>query len=264
MHPIREARIRSVLEEIESLQLFNSVKWLDTIDSTNRFMKDSIKSGELSSPALVVASQQTSGVGRGNNKWFSPEGCLMFTIAMPIQLGEGLLPLNVGLTIARAIEPILRATPKIKWPNDLYVAERKVGGILIEVVTAKQPVAIVGVGLNCQVDFSAAPLDVKARATSLHEHALLKEPEEYSPVSVLLRVIREWSELEQDDEKNREQLLAAWPAYTMLDGRRVCIESAGEQIHGICNGITDTGAIQIIDTNAQRRNIIAGTILSFE
>lgn len=264
MHPIREARVRSVLDEIESWQLFKSVQWLDSIDSTNRFMKDSIKSGELSSPAIVVASQQTSGVGRGNNKWFSPDGCLMFTIAMPIRLGEGLLPLSIGLTIAQAIEPILSVPPKIKWPNDLYVAERKVGGILIEVVTAEQPVAIVGVGLNCQVDFSAAPEDVKIRATSLHEHALLKEQEEYSPESVLLRVIKEWSELEQDDEKNREHLLTAWPDYSMLEGRRVCIESAGEQIHGICNGITEAGAIQVIDTNAQRRNIIAGTVLSFE
>ncbi|XZE19242.1 biotin--[acetyl-CoA-carboxylase] ligase [Pirellulaceae bacterium SH449] len=264
MHPIREARVRSVLEEIKSSQLFQSVQWFDTIDSTNRFTKDSIRTGTFPYPALVVANQQTSGVGRGNNKWFSPDGCLMFTLALPFKLGEGLLPLHMGLTIVEAIEPLLNAPPKIKWPNDVYVADRKVGGILIEVVTLDQPVAIVGIGLNCQVDFSGAPQDVQSRATSLHEFACVQKPEEYSPESILLRIISKWSELEPDHDANRERLLKIWPQYSLLDGKQVYIESAGEQIHGYCNGITESGALQIIDTNAQKRSIIAGTVLSFE
>ena len=263
MHPIRAFRIRSVVEEIEGWGTFQTVLWHDSIDSTNRFARDAVRDGSITHPSLIVATQQTSGVGRSGNKWFSPDGCLMFTLVVPMRVDEHLLPLKTGITIAKAIEPLVRVPPKVKWPNDVYLADRKLGGILIEVITMESPVAIIGVGLNCQVDFSDATNDVRTRAVSLHEFAKLDDPEEYSPESVLVRILKQWDNLSKNTTTEFESFQNEWSDYSLLDGRKVCIETGGKRIEGICDGISPDGSLRMIDTDAHTQTIIAGTILWF-
>jgi BirA family transcriptional regulator, biotin operon repressor / biotin---[acetyl-CoA-carboxylase] ligase len=263
MHPIRAFRIRSVVEEIQSWGSFRKVLWHDTIDSTNRFARDALRDGSLNAPSLIVASHQTSGVGRGGNKWFSPDGCLMFTLVIPMPTNEHLLPLKTGITIAKAVEPLIRVPPKVKWPNDVYLGERKLGGILIEVIKAEYPVAIIGVGLNCQVDFSGATSDVRERAVSLHEHARLDDPEAYVPESVLIRILKGLDSISSTSTIDHETFQSEWNQYSLLDGRSLCIESGGERIEGICDGITPNGSLRLIDTDGHIQTIIAGTIISF-
>jgi BirA family biotin operon repressor/biotin-[acetyl-CoA-carboxylase] ligase len=217
----------------------------------------------LNAPSLIVASHQTSGVGRGGNKWFSPDGCLMFTLVVPMPTNEHLLPLKTGITIAKAVEPLIRVPPKVKWPNDVYLGERKVGGILIEVIKAEYPVAIIGVGLNCQVDFSEATSDVRERAVSLHEHARLDDPEAYAPESVLIRILKGLDSISSTATIDHESFQSEWNQYSLLDGRSLCIESGGQRIEGICDGITPNGSLRLIDTDGHIQTIIAGTIISF-
>lgn len=264
MHPIRALRIRAVVEEIQSWGTFQTVLWHETIDSTNRFARDGLREGSLIESALIVASNQTSGVGRGNNKWFSPDGCLMFTLVVPIPKDEHLLPLKTGITIAKAVEPLVSVPPKVKWPNDVYLGDRKLGGILIEVITLESPFAVIGVGLNCQVDFSEAVSDVRSRAVSLHELAKLNDAEEYSPESVLIRILKQWEIMSKSPTTEFESFRKDWNQYSFLDGRRVCVESGGRQFEGLCDGISPDGSLRIIDTNARLHTMIAGTILWFE
>ncbi|MCU0712643.1 MAG: biotin--[acetyl-CoA-carboxylase] ligase [Pirellula sp.] len=247
MHPIRAFRIRSVVEEIEAWGTFQSVLWHDSIDSTNRFARDAVRDGSLKHPSLIVATQQTSGVGRGGN--------------MPAD--EHLLPLRTGITIAKAVEPLVRVPPKVKWPNDVYLGERKLGGILIEVIKAEIPVAIIGVGLNCQVDFSGATSDVRERAVSLHEHARLDDPEAYAPESVLIRILKGLDSISSTETVEHETFQSEWNRYSLLDGRSLCIESGGKRMEGICDGITPNGSLRLIDTDGHIQTIIAGTIISF-
>ena len=263
MHPIRAFRIRSVVEEIQSWGKFRTVLWHDTIDSTNRFARDALRDGSLNAPSLIVASRQTSGVGRGGNQWFSPDGCLMFTLVVPMPTDEHLLPLKTGITIAKAIEPLVRIPPKVKWPNDVYLGERKLGGILIEIIQAEIPVAIIGVGLNCQVDFSAATSDVRERAVSLHELARFDDPEECAPESVLIRILKGFNSIFSTETIEHETFQKESTRYSLLDGRSICIESGGKQIEGICDGITPNGSLRLINTDGHIQTIIAGTIISF-
>lgn len=263
MHPIRAFRIRSVVEEIQSWGTFRTVLWHDSIDSTNRFARDSVRDGSLEYPSLIVASQQTSGVGRGGNRWFSPDGCLMFTLVVPMPNDERLLSLKTGITIAKAVEPLVRVPPKVKWPNDIYLGERKLGGILIEIIKEETPVAIIGVGLNCQVDFSGAASDVRERAVSLHELAKHDDLEDYSPESVLIRILKGMGPFSATATIENETFQREWTQYSLLDRRSICIESGGRRIEGICDGITSNGSIRLIDTDGHIQTIIAGTIISF-
>ena len=137
---IPELRRRLALESIEQFEFFRSVQWLDQVDSTNRHLDRQIKAGQVLLPCIAVADEQSAGVGRGANRWFSPQGCLMFSMAIEHTMLDlantpdrlAMLPLRVGLALAQSLEPLVRSQPKVKWPNDVVVEDRKISGILIE------------------------------------------------------------------------------------------------------------------------------------
>ena len=104
---------------------------------------------------VVVADEQDLGRGRRGRCWLSPLGGLYASVLLPAEL---LLPLRLGIAVASTLERLgIPAT--LKWPNDVLVRERKIAGILIEVV---EETAIVGIGVNLQ----AIPV---AGATSVAE-----------------------------------------------------------------------------------------------
>ncbi|MBB5202965.1 BirA family biotin operon repressor/biotin-[acetyl-CoA-carboxylase] ligase [Inhella inkyongensis] len=108
----------------------------------------------LSRPHLLVAEQQTAGRGRLGRQWQSwPGASLTFSLAWPWE-GAPLdgLSLAVGAALAEALDPAGQLL-QLKWPNDLWLARRKLGGILIETVSqggGSPRAVVVGVGLNIE------------------------------------------------------------------------------------------------------------------
>lgn len=101
-------------------------------------------------PCLLVAEHQTHGRGRQGRAWHSTPGAsLTFSISLPLDVADWSgLSLVVGTAIADALDPEGRRL-QLKWPNDLWLDQRKLGGILIETVPAgSSRMAIIGVGLN--------------------------------------------------------------------------------------------------------------------
>ena len=131
-----------------------SLEVCDSLDSTNSELMRRARAGQVH-PTLLVARQQTAGRGRLGRQWLSgtgsadPEGAgasLTFSLGRPLTpVSWSGLSLAVGVSIATSLHPALR----LKWPNDLWLHERKLGGILIETAAfdgARH--AIVGVGIN--------------------------------------------------------------------------------------------------------------------
>ena len=101
-------------------------------------------------PCLLIAEHQTHGRGRQGRAWHSTPGAsLTFSLSMPVEVADWSgLSLVVGAAIAEALDPEGNRLG-LKWPNDLWLDERKLGGILIETVPAgSSRMAVVGVGLN--------------------------------------------------------------------------------------------------------------------
>ncbi|MBA4266361.1 MAG: biotin--[acetyl-CoA-carboxylase] ligase, partial [Comamonadaceae bacterium] len=131
-----------------------TVEVLRSIDSTNSELMRRSRDG-LMEPMLLVAEEQTAGRGRLGRNWHSRAGqSLTFSLALPMapQNWSG-LSLAVGVSMANSLHPEVR----LKWPNDLWLHERKLGGILVETassggmpaVSAPQPrLVVVGVGIN--------------------------------------------------------------------------------------------------------------------
>lgn len=145
---------------------FPSVEWLETIDSTNNEAKR--RSGALDNLSVLAAVEQTAGRGRGSHSWISTPGeNLTFTVVLRFGPG-GIAPLPASEAVrithfcTLAVCDFLEGEglkPRIKWPNDVWVEDRKICGILIENSFAEGLVAeaIVGIGLNLnQKEFDPA------------------------------------------------------------------------------------------------------------
>ncbi len=84
MDSISSVRRASALAEIEAMDWFQSIRWQRESESTNKQLAQEVRAGLIALPALLVADQQSGGMGRGGNRWFSPAGCLMFSMALPL------------------------------------------------------------------------------------------------------------------------------------------------------------------------------------
>ena len=153
------------------------VEYHQSIDSTQLRAHELARSAARGAgPLLIVAEEQTAGRGRGANRWWTGRGSLAFSLLLQPgdwQLASDPQPgrsLAVGVAIvdtARALVPARHVG--LHWPNDVYVGNKKLAGVLIDVLQGGQHV--IGVGLNVNNGLSGAPDDVRARATSMVELA---------------------------------------------------------------------------------------------
>jgi BirA family biotin operon repressor/biotin-[acetyl-CoA-carboxylase] ligase len=123
-----------------------TVEVLPEIDSTNSELMRRIRA-QRTEPTLLVAERQSAGRGRMGKPWQGEAGgSLSFSLALPLAPTDWAgLSLAVGVTVARSLHPDLR----LKWPNDIWLAERKLGGILIETQALQgQRHVVIGIGLN--------------------------------------------------------------------------------------------------------------------
>ena len=125
-----------------------SVEVLPSIDSTNTELMRRARAGQHA-PTLLVALEQTAGRGRRGRQWLSrPGDSLTFSLGLPLQpQGWSGLSLAVGVSLAEHLHPDVR----LKWPNDLWWQQRKLGGILVETASiGAARYVVVGVGLNLE------------------------------------------------------------------------------------------------------------------
>lgn len=145
-----------------------SINWVNSVDSTNAKAKNDYNSGLLKSGYVIVADTQTGGRGQMRTKWHDEAGKnLLLTLVIEPQrlLAIDFFRLNqaISLAICDALEK--DCEPKIKWPNDILVDERKIAGILIETSIQRDFIktAFIGVGLNVNQE----NFDFDFKATSL-------------------------------------------------------------------------------------------------
>ncbi len=126
----------------------------ERIDSTSDELKRCLRDGAPVG-TVVIASSQTGGRGRNRKPWYSPpNGSLYMSMSVSVA-GEPvenlpLIPLAAGIAAIDALEDAGGTRPTLKWPNDLMVNDRKLGGILCEApdINARPVIAVVGLGLN--------------------------------------------------------------------------------------------------------------------
>jgi BirA family biotin operon repressor/biotin-[acetyl-CoA-carboxylase] ligase len=151
---------------------------LKEVDSTNTFLKDALsKSTPLLDGTVIMADKQFAGRGQSGNSWHSEAGK---NLTFSILLNPGFLPierqfdLNIAISLALNdfLNKYLAGKAFIKWPNDSYVDNKKIGGILIENIVHGNSIkhAIIGIGINVnQEEFSGDLRNVTSLKQALHQ-----------------------------------------------------------------------------------------------
>jgi BirA family biotin operon repressor/biotin-[acetyl-CoA-carboxylase] ligase len=168
----------------------------EEVDSTNEWMKKRLS--KLKDLDSFVAEIQNSGKGRNSKDWFSPKGGLWFSILLEKFSGnEGALSLLCATAVCEALEEHNLLT-NIKWPNDIILKGKKLGGILIEKVQGR---FIIGVGLNLNLSKSDFPIPLKDIVITSKE-ALHKDLDiEAIAKEIIIRIAKGRNNLEEIHKK---------------------------------------------------------------
>ena len=138
---------------------------VDAIDSTNTFLKDALRNNSINSATCVWAKTQTNGRGQREAKWNSEPGKnLTFSVYLPVSEHINKTPFAINILTTISIHKVLSKynliNLKIKWPNDILSANKKIGGVLIENNYQKGQLlgTVIGIGLNVnQINFEFLP-----------------------------------------------------------------------------------------------------------
>ncbi len=252
-----------VVGEIERQALFANVDVFDEISSTSDHALAELEAYSSRLPALVVARRQTKGRGRGTRSWFAGDGALTFSAlygASDIPMSPSDWPrcsLVAGVAMCQTLEALAPdCLVQVKWPNDVYLAGRKVCGILVEKRDLAEPILCVGVGVNVNNSLENAPQDVQQRAIALTD---VTHREHFLP-EILLEFLIRFRELCAANSASLSALLPYWQTHCLLTGRSVETTQAGRTFTGVCHGIDEQGGL-LIETSSGRRTIVSGEIV---
>ena len=224
-----------------------SIEILPEIDSSNSELMRRARQGSQD-PILLVAERQSAGRGRHGRAWLGEPGhALTFSIGLPYKPRNWSgLSLAVGLSLAESLGEDIQ----LKWPNDLWCHQRKLGGVLIEAASqGDQSYAVVGVGLNIQLP---ANKDLRTPAAALSEFW-----QGVSAPLALERVVKPLlGALTHFEANGFSPLQKRFHARDALRGLDV---TTSDGLIGLCAGVDDQGALQI-DTPEGRIGISSAEV----
>jgi BirA family biotin operon repressor/biotin-[acetyl-CoA-carboxylase] ligase len=226
---------------------------LGLIGSTQEKGREYLASGH-GAGTVIVAAGQTDGRGRRGRSWYSPEGGLYMT-ALLRPVGEvGLVPLMGGVAVAETIRAMTNIDAALKWPNDVLIGGRKVGGVLAESgwAVGKMNHVLLGVGVNLN---NPSP-DWLPEATSLSEE-LGWFVDVDSFLDVLLDTLDRFIPYL---ESRPELILSSWREMSQTIGRMVEVtDEDGVLVSGLAMGVDPDGAL-LVDCGGTTRRVVTGVL----
>lgn len=231
------------------------------VDSTSSHLKK--MAAQLQEGAVVVTDNQTHGKGRYGHSWFSDSGSVVFSLLIRPRLELSQLPLTAlfpAVSIARALRA-MKVSATIKWPNDLEIEGRKIGGILVEntVKSDRTIEIIIGIGLNVNQIIEDFPCEIRHRAASLRSQTN-KVFDKEEVLATLLHFLnvdyqRFFNPLHADAVK------AEWLSLCGHRNASVNVTCRGQIIQGKFIELTDTGAAVL---NVDGRQVVVDNFDIFE
>jgi BirA family transcriptional regulator, biotin operon repressor / biotin---[acetyl-CoA-carboxylase] ligase len=234
--------------------------FFERVGSTNDVAGRQAAAGEPEG-LLVLADEQTSGRGRMGRSWWSTRGAgLLFSLLLrpPIPVNRaGQLTMCLGLGAVEGIERVTGLHPALKWPNDLLLKDRKLGGMLSELRTTGDRVqyAVLGLGLNV----NGAPPELAVVSTSLSS-VLGREVDRLELLVEILARCEAWYERLLTEAEAEGTIHAAWSARLDTLGRDVTVSTTGRQFRGRAVGVSPEGALLVEEENGPIQVVWGGDV----
>ncbi|MBY0502142.1 MAG: biotin--[acetyl-CoA-carboxylase] ligase [Alphaproteobacteria bacterium] len=217
------------------------VEIIESLPSTNDYLRNKTPFENLH---FCLAEHQSKGRGRLGRSWSSPFGhniYCSFSYSFNKDISElSGLSLIVGILVVRALESLFPTLkPLLKWPNDIYLNDKKMGGILIDIISEAHgnSKAVIGMGMNVNmkdVDLN----EVDQPWTSLEDILNAKTDRNIVVVQIIRSILQG---LDVFLEAGMEPILSAWSWYDLLEGKQISINTSGEITTGTSRGITKQG-----------------------
>jgi BirA family biotin operon repressor/biotin-[acetyl-CoA-carboxylase] ligase len=232
---LNEVFIRNSINE-------GSVTVLPVIDSTNQYLLDRLAS--LQSGDVCVAEYQQAGRGRRGRKWFSPFGANLY-LSMYWRLEQGPaaaigLSLVIGIVMAEVLQSLGADKVRVKWPNDLYLMDRKLAGILVELTGKTGDAAQIVIGAGINLAMRRVETDVINQGWINLQEAGIKIDRN----TLAVRLIKELrAALVLFEQEGLVPYLSRWEKLDNFIHRPVKLIIGEKEIFGISRGIDTQGAL---------------------
>ncbi|WP_321430769.1 biotin--[acetyl-CoA-carboxylase] ligase [uncultured Methanolobus sp.] len=235
----------------------NDIRYYSELESTNNTAREIAMS--VPEGAVVIAETQKKGRGRMGTEWQSaPGGIWISLILHPSIPLENLskITLVAGIAVTNALRGI-GVDARIKWPNDVLVNGKKICGILTEVSAeiGKVDYVVLGIGINVNVKLSGLKDEVRRNSTSIAN-------ETGKPIDRTSFLASLLYELEQQyirfKTRKFAEIVDEWINLSDTIGRNVKVMTPTMLIEGKAVGITEKGALVVLDKNNKKHEIIAG------
>lgn len=232
------------------------------IDSTNQYMLERIPN--LNSGDTCLAEYQSAGRGRRGRQWISPFGCnLYLSTYWRLEQGPAAaigLSLVVGIVIAETLNKVCGNKVKVKWPNDLYMNDKKLAGILVELTgkTGDAAHIIIGIGINIGMNENILR---KEKPINQAWSSLTDEVENIERNKLAGNIINALRQsLLLFEKEGLKPFLAKWFDLDNFLGRSVKLLIGNDVITGIEKGINEQGALLLQKENGEIIPYIGGEI----
>ena len=241
----------------------NEHRHFRSIGSTNRVAMDAALKG-VPEGAVFTADEQTAGRGRGDHSWHSPAGQgLYVSIVLRPQLEPNdvlWLSLIAGLAVHAAIKEVTTIAVDLRWPNDIMLRDKKLGGILTELGTESGRIrhAVIGIGLN--INQPQFPAKLSEHATSLRIETDRDWPRDEILTALLRALDREYRMLQSAPAAKTNVVQRFEQTSSYARGARVAVDDHGTaQFTGVTAGLDDRGFLRV-QTADGIRTVMSGGV----
>lgn len=229
-----------------------------SLDSTNQWALEHV--AELHDGDVVRAVRQTAGRGRLGRHWIAPDDRALTMSALIKALPNACPPAALTQAAAVAVRDALATyglTCTLKWPNDVFVLDYKICGILAEADPRGEGV-VIGIGLNVNLtdgDFSGITLDQPATSMTLERGDVFDIAAVCARVTACLQ-----GQVDRLSTQGHAAILADWATSDWLAGFRVRVRQDAQTIEGHYDGLTPDGRMRVIDESGTPHSILSGDV----
>lgn len=229
------------------------------IDSTNGYLMARTRE-HVAGLRVCLAERQSAGRGRRGRAWVSPYAANLYmsvlgTVHTPAACLPG-LGLAAGVAVARALDSLGAADVALKWPNDVLIDARKLGGVLLESAgeAGAAPRVVIGAGIN--VDMPACAAGGIGQPWTDLSRAGVRPGRSRLAARVLAEIA---VAMAQFDAEGLAPFLAEWRARDALRGREVVLRSPQGEVRGRACGVDESGAL-LLDVGGAARRVTSGEV----
>ena len=244
----------SITSNLETRFIGQRVICYPRLTSTMDVAKREAQRGAVAG-TIVIADEQTAGKGRLKRVWLSPQGSIALSVILyPSMVYLLSLIMLASLAVAHSIEAVTGLKAQVKWPNDVLINGKKVGGILIESGVRGKIVdyAIIGIGVNVNLRLSDFP-EIQSTATSLSGEL----GEDVSRLEVLRHLLVEMERLYLTLQGGGS-IYEEWRDSLVTLGKRVRVKSGKAVYEGIAESVARNGSLLLRHSDGSLTEIVAG------